>query len=274
MIRRWIKRRRLEHSFAISNALLVILVLGATMALVLSRVDTVLIRGLEARASSIAKSIGAVATPSLLAYNYAALQVAAEGAVGDPDLAYVVIHDKEGAVAGSAGLAALPGADLPALPAHAGRALTRGLTVEDGKRHSVRVFEAIVPVRVEGVQVPWGTVRVGLRYDRVDAELSRLKLGLSVLGLILGLGGVLSSRLTARRIAAPLRKLAEGTEALSMGNIEHRIPVTGAVELAELAQAFNVMMDRVQEKAAESKAYEDELAELNATLEQQVHERT
>jgi PAS domain S-box-containing protein len=59
-----------------------------------------------------------------------------------------------------------------------------------------------------------------------------------------------------------------------MGNIEHRIPVTGAVELAELAQAFNVMMDRVQEKAAESKAYEDELAELNATLEQQVHERT
>jgi PAS domain S-box-containing protein len=146
--------------------------------------------------------------------------------------------------------------------------------VQDGSRHSVRVFEAIVPVRVEGVHEPWGTVRVGLRYDRVDAELSRLKLGLALLGLILGLGGVLSSRLTARRIAAPLRKLAEGTEALSMGNIEHRIPVTGAVELAELAQAFNVMMDRVQEKAAESKAYEDELAELNATLEQQVHERT
>jgi PAS domain S-box-containing protein len=44
--------------------------------------------------------------------------------------------------------------------------------------------------------------------------------------------------------------------------------------LAELGHAFNTMMDRVQGKAAESRAYENELAELNATLEQQVRERT
>jgi len=78
----------------------------------------------------------------------------------------------------------------------------------------------------------------------------------------------------ARRIAAPLRRLAQGTEALSSGDMNHRIRVGGARELAELAQAFNLMMDRVQEKAAESTAYQNQLAQLNATLEQQVGERT
>jgi glycosyltransferase involved in cell wall biosynthesis len=40
----------------------------------------------------------------------------------------------------------------------------------------------------------------------------------------------------------------------------HRIYVTGARELADLAQAFNVMMDRVQEKARESAEFQSALA--------------
>jgi hypothetical protein len=94
MIRRFFVGRRLESSFAIASALLVVFVVGAAMAVVRARLENVLCKGMEDRGYSVAQSIGAVSTPSLLAYNYVALETAARNAVEDPDLAYVVIHDK------------------------------------------------------------------------------------------------------------------------------------------------------------------------------------
>src|SRR5262249_51831345 len=94
---------KLEWSFTISTVLLVVVLIGTTMCIVHSRLQSTLHRELELRGRSIARSIGAVATPSLLGYNYAALQLAAEGASVDADVLYVAIHDKEGTLAGAAG---------------------------------------------------------------------------------------------------------------------------------------------------------------------------
>jgi methyl-accepting chemotaxis protein len=248
------ERRGLEHSFAFSAALLVICVIGAALAVVHLHVKSTLVRGMTARSFSVAKSIGAVATPSLLAYNYAALQAAAEKAVQDPDLIYVILHDKEGTVAGLGGRGIALGGSLPPLPVGITEPTTRDVVFDTPRGKGEPIFEAIVPVRVEGSGIPWGTVRVGLSYGPLRADLNRLDLGLVGLGLVLAVLGVLCSRWMARRIAAPLRRLAEGTEALSAGDTTHRIRVSGARELAELAQAFNTMMDRVQEMAEESTA--------------------
>jgi PAS domain S-box-containing protein len=261
-----IKRRRLEHGLGLSTALLIIAMISTTLVMVQSSVDRSLNHGLEARALSVARSIGAVARPSLLAYNYAALQIAAAGAVDDPDIQYVLIRDKEGSLAASAGAV---GAIPEPLPEQILGHLTRELRQDD-----TRVLEASVPVQVEGVVEPWGTVTVALRGDLVAAELRRLTLSLALFGVLLALCGVLCARWMARRIAAPLRRLVQGTEALAWGNTSYRIPVSGARELAELAQAFNRMMDRVRDKADESQAYQAELANLNATLEEQVRQRT
>jgi PAS domain S-box-containing protein len=266
-------RRRLEHSFAVSTTLLVVLMIGATTALVHDRVLSALKRGLQDRGLAIANSIGAVATPSLLAYNYAALQIAAEGAVEDPALLYVVIHDKEGEIAGVAG-STLYSSFFPSLPDEIHGPTSRPVVLIKENDEKQPVLEALVPVRVEGVDVLWGTVRVGLSYDSVYAELRRLEVWLAISGAFLVLLAVASSRLMARRITAPLRRLAEGTVALSMGDTSYRIPVSGARELAELGQAFNTMMDRVQEKAVELETYQNQLAQLNATLEEQVSQRT
>jgi PAS domain S-box-containing protein len=274
VIRDWLRRRTLEHSFAFSTALLVILVIVATMILVRYRVSSSLVRGLETRSLSVAKGIGAVVTPSLLAYNYAALQAAAENAVGDPDLVYVVIHDKEGQIAGVARAIALDETGFPGPPEPRREPLARSVTVHDASGAPRSVLESVVPVRVEGVDESWGTVRVGIAREGVTAELRRVEIGLALLGFVLASAAVGCGRWMARRIAAPLKTLANGTVALSSGDTSYRIPVAGARELSELAQAFNSMMDRVQEKAAESTAYQDELARLNATLEEQVRERT
>jgi PAS domain S-box-containing protein len=268
-----VRRRTLEQSFAVTTTLLVILVIGATTLVVQQRMRGALERGLAGRGLAIARSIAAVATPSLLAYNYAALQLAANGAVEDPALVYVVIHDKEG---GAAGVAGSPpsAASMTRSPADHQEATTRQIPVLTDDKRQLTVLEAVVPVRVEGVAEPWGTVRVGLSFDSVEAELKRLEVGLGISGVLLALLAIAVSRWMARRTTAPLRELVQGTVALSLGDTTYRIPVSGVREIAELGQAFNKMMDRVQEKAAESEAYQNQLGALNATLEQQVSQRT
>lgn len=274
---RWLpfgRRRRLEKTFAISTALLVGVLMGTTMLVVHWRVALSLRQGLEDRGLSIARSIGAVSTPSLFAYNYAALQLAAERASEDTGASYVVIHDKEGDVAGVAGSVRAP--EVEASPSLAPDAAPTSYDLEvattEGGRE--KVLEVAVPVRVEGVEEAWGVVRVGLSYEPVRAELQSIGLGLLGLGLALALGAVASGRYVARRITAPLRRLAEGTEAFAAGAMDHRIPVTGAKELADLAAAFNLMTGRVQEKALESSKLQKDLERLNATLEEQVNQRT
>jgi PAS domain S-box-containing protein len=273
VIGRLFHKGTLERNFSVSTALLVVALIGATLLVVHARVYGTLRRNLEARGYSIARSIGAVATPSLLAYNYAALKVAAEGASEDPGVIYVVIHDKEGQVAGVAGSLFPPDAEggLAQTPVEQGSSVVQA---RNGGDVGQTALELSVPVYVEGGAEPWGTVRVGLSYAPVVAELRRLELGLLVLGIVLAIGAVAGVRWVARRITAPLRQLVDGTEALSKGDMSHRIQVSGVKELAELARSFNLMMDRVQEKAGESEEFQQALEALNATLEQQVQERT
>jgi PAS domain S-box-containing protein len=265
--------RTLEQSFSVSTALLVLVLIGTTMVVVENRVESNMRRGLEDRGTAIAESIAAVATPSLLAYNYAALQMAAEGAAGNQGVVYVAIHDKEGALAGVAGRLSDQSREHEAEVS--ADASSKDVEVERlSKGRPEQVVEVSVPVRVEGVDVAWGRVRVGLSYDIVASELRRLGIQLFALGALLAVFAVACVRWLARRITAPLRNLVAGTEALAAGELQHRIPVSGAKELADMAHAFNTMSDRLQEKADESKTFQDALERLNSTLEHQVIERT
>jgi sensor histidine kinase regulating citrate/malate metabolism len=212
--------RTLEQSFSISTAFLVLVLIGASMAVVENRVKANMRRGLEARGEAIARSIGAVATPSLLAYNYAALQMAAEGAAGNEGVVFVVIHDKEGVLAGLAGRA--PNETQRAVGALPAGSETRDVEVDragaKGKRE--QVVEVSVPVHVEGVDAAWGRVRVGLSYDIVASELRHLGMQLVLLGALLAALAVLCVRWLAPHHGAA-RILAQGTEALAAGDLQH-----------------------------------------------------
>lgn len=274
MIGRLWRERTLEQSFAASTALLVVVLIGATLVVVHSRVGGVLRTSMGDRAFSMARSIGAVSTPSLLTYNYAALQVAADGSVLDPGVAYVAIHDKEGNLAGlaqsvRAGLE--PGRELQDVP-EVGSASNLTLTGPGGA--SLDVLEVAVPVRVGAQNETWGTVRVGLTYNRLHAKLRALDMFLLLFGGTLGLIAVLSGQWLARRITAPLRGLSEGVDALAEDRTAPRIRVEGAREIAELGDKFNRMTDRLGEKARESREFREALESLNSTLESQVRERT
>lgn len=76
--------------------------------------------------------------------------------------------------------------------------------------------------------------------------LNQLNRSLLQAGLIAGALGALLGLVIARGIAAPLGRLRAAAQRISRGELDHRVPVEGAVEMADLAWAFNEMAAALQ----------------------------
>ncbi len=74
---------------------------------------------------------------------------------------------------------------------------------------------------------------------------------------------LLLSALISRSIAQPLQDVARAAGAVADGNDEQRAPVAGPSEVRDVAEAFNLMSDRVQ---AEQRAQQDFLANVSHDL--------
>lgn len=68
----------------------------------------------------------------------------------------------------------------------------------------------------------------------------------------------------AHRMTSPLRRLAEGTEAIGRGELGVQVPVSGRGEIGELQKAFNRMSSQLAQLETERKAWKarEHLAEL------------
>jgi two-component system OmpR family sensor kinase len=66
-------------------------------------------------------------------------------------------------------------------------------------------------------------------------------------GLIAGGLAVLMGIIIARGLSAPLGRLATAARRISQGELDQRVPVRGANEVADLAQAFNEMAANLQQ---------------------------
>lgn len=86
-------------------------------------------------------------------------------------------------------------------------------------------------------------------------------------GLAICLTGVLLAiQITGRQLATPIRRLQEHALAIVRGNLDHRVAVSGPVELQELAVAFNRMTEEVRLRAEERRRAEAEREQLLAEV--------
>jgi signal transduction histidine kinase len=119
----------------------------------------------------------------------------------------------------------------------------------------VRTLDAYQHIPISG----WGLVA---KIDEAEAfaPISHLR-AYTIAAVLVALAiGVLAAMFFAAQITAPLRKLRRGTEILATGDLDHRLRVSGADEVADLAASFNTMAERLQEITASRDELNDEIA--------------
>ena len=272
----------LQSRFMLPVGALLVLVMAVVSAAVHDRLVALLLRENRARGTAIAHSIGATTTNALLNYDYVSLTQAADEAVQEGGIAYVVILDKEGEVAAHAERSDLAGVTLPAaaerkaaLPDARGRTQPRLAQVDvDTERRTLDLLDVVYPVFLQDSNVQWGTIRIGLDLTPMHRGIARVRfilLMIGLLGVVLALTG---TRLISRRITRSLDDLVAGTIAVSRGDLDHRLSIRTGDEIEALAEHFNHMTAQVKRQRDEIAVAKRELEILNATLEDEVGRRT
>ena len=121
-----------------------------------------------------------------------------------------------------------------------------------------------VPIVIQGQK--WGTARVGLSKRRMEARIAATRRELAVLAGLTLLAGGLAAALVARRIARPVRQLADGVAAISRGDLDQRIEAATSDEIGRLALAFNHMARELRQQRAALTAAHGELERRFAEL--------
>jgi two-component system, NtrC family, sensor kinase len=113
-----------------------------------------------------------------------------------------------------------------------------------------------------------GVLDVVLSLDRIDSEVRDAQYSVVVMaGIHIILIGILIALFTRHFVDRPIRKLIDGTRAVSAMQLDKPIEISSSEELAELASSFNVMRERLRHTM-------NELNQLTQQLESKVEERT
>jgi signal transduction histidine kinase len=138
----------------------------------------------------------------------------------------------------------------------------KDISVLAADRHVVRRYAPIV----EGGRVS-GACRLSLSLGAEHALLQRSRnifLAYFVLDslLLVGFGAMLLSRV----VVVPIRRLLAATERIAAGDYSHPALVPGSVEIADLAEAFNTMVEALRSKDAAVASHVRSLEQANREL--------
>ncbi len=270
------RRFGLQARIVLTFGLIVVGLVGVSLVYVVRNQSESLLEQTREKGFALAHSIAWLSTPSLLSYNYVALSQAATRSRGGAEVAYVVIYDKEGQIAAdsrernSFGHAPREPADMKALQAREDRWMIAPPT----RQGEASVIEFLVPVYVEGRDVKWGTVRVGISLAEVTADIQRTTHHLVLAGLVAAILCLIGARFAARAITRPIDRLVVATRAIARGDYSQRLQLRSGDELETLAWHFDHMADEVQQQQAQILASREDLRRLNESLEVTVESRT
>jgi len=200
----------------------------------------------------------------------------------NPDVDYARILDAHGVALAQA--IRRPGVAVPVVPS--------GETVRSGavsiseigdSPGAERVIDVQLPVRSApegeagsllgvlepGAHVPRviGYLQLGISDRRMRARLGDFFVTTAFITLALALAGSIATLVASRRIAWPIRRLAEVTREMSEGNFDHHVEATSRDEVGDLARSLNATLKRLRD-------YRDQVEDHQRTLEAQVEDRT
>ncbi|MDH7512855.1 MAG: ATP-binding protein [Clostridiales bacterium] len=112
-------------------------------------------------------------------------------------------------------------------------------------QRNVPIIEVEIPVFTAGSPTRWGSVKIGLSLEDMEADIREIRLVLILIGCGGFLIGMVGSAFLAKRITGPLKKLVEGTVLISRGDFSHTIDIKSKDEIGNLAQSFNKMSEEL-----------------------------
>ncbi|MGB8951294.1 MAG: ATP-binding protein [Candidatus Aminicenantales bacterium] len=108
-----------------------------------------------------------------------------------------------------------------------------------------KILEIEIPIFVEGSPAKWGSVKIGLSLEDMDAEIRKTWLVLILIGCGGLFFGMIGAMLLARRISLPIKKLADSTVKIAKGDFSHKLRIDSRDEIGNLAQSFNEMSENL-----------------------------
>lgn len=250
----------LRYRFILFTTLLLILLIGIIAAVVSYQQSRIIRDHVERRGLAIAQSLAAASVSDLTTYNYIALSRSANQAAQDPDLVYVIIHDKEGRAAAFSGHPELQGTflqDSLSLKAISSQnPLAQTALSEDGH---APILDVAVPVSIPGSKRIWGVVRVALSLAPMYRQLHQVQFTIGAIGFVALAVGVLMCIWLARRITNPLGHLVKATITAAQGDLEQEIHIKTADEVELLADNFSIM---IREILGQRQQLERQLSEI------------
>jgi len=262
--KRFLEKRRfipLRYRLIFLISCLLVILLGTLGSIVVTHQGLSIQKQLERRGLTMARSLAALSKASLATYNYIALeQTANQTEKDDPDVVYVIVHDKEGRVAGYSGRADLQGTlledDISLKALSAEQPVTQ---VSRWGPEKISVMDVAVPVFIPGSDHRWGTIRVALTLRPMYQQIRQTQLIIAGIGCVALVLGILLSNWAARRITRPLGQLVTATIEAAQGNLSQSINVETGDEVEILASNFSTMM---REILAQKQQLESQLAEI------------
>ena len=215
-------------------------------------------QSLQKRAQTTASLFASTAKDPLLSLDLASLESFTEELLRNPDLLYVRVLDASGQIYAKSGNTT---------------SLINGFTadkllddVSDG------VYDTSADIAESGIV--HGRVELGFDIHAITQELSdtrSLGIGIAVIEMLLvGLFSLLLGTYLTRQ----LKVLQSTAKKISNGDYTTRIPVVGQDEVAEVSSAFNRMSVALHDSQISRDKFEQQLLDLNQTLEDKVERRT
>jgi PAS domain S-box-containing protein len=268
-IRIWRKPRYvpLQYRFMAITSLLLALLLAAIILVVSRQQSSIISEQLELRGLAIAQSLAATSKTDLITYNYISLTQSANQAAQDPDLVYVIIHDKEGRVAAYSSRADLQGKYLEdAVSRNASRTPSPLVQKNFLNDHQTPILDIAVPVLVPGSDRTWGVIRTALSLLPMQQQIRRVQLTIAGIGLLALAAAVLGCTWLARRITRPIARLVDATIVAAQGNLDQEIQIITGDEVEVLADNFSIMIREILEQQQQLETQLQEITALQRYL--------
>jgi len=250
----------LRYRVVWANACMLIVLLGILTLTLVWFQNRSIRQQLEQRGQAIAKSLVATSIRALINYDYISLEQFANQAAQDPNILYIIVHDKEHRVAGFSNRPDLQGKRLTDLVSqNAVSAPAPIVQVVGEEDHSPPGLDVAVPVFLPNTKSRWGTIRVGLSLTPMYQQIRQTIWIIVAIGIVALLIGTIFSFLGALRITRSLGELVGATMTVAQGDFTKKVSVKTGDEVEVLAANFTVM---TQEILAHQRRQEEQFQEI------------